>query len=260
MMHNPHTAMSGVLNATGVVGDIFQESVTQAYGKAHFFVPRFFVAALVVAAGYVLGRAISAVAVRIFRLIQLEHMLERADVRVEFQGLGLAEIVSIAIRWYVYLIFITVAVGTFGVPTVDALMRLILVEYSPRIVQSALIVLLGIVVGEYVARRLGTIELPQAKILGVLTNILIVYVAVVLALPLLVMGVERSIVTLVLALPLIVVLCSLGLGLSLGMGLAIGLGSRDVVSELLGEYLSLHRRSQRLAQTPRSTARTGPHP
>lgn len=207
--------------------------------------PALIAAVLVLLAGYLLAR-------------QLERWVDRALKRLDFnrvaQEQGLAEAVGRArpyldpvhavgklMFWLVMLVVILLASAALGMESINEMFGLML-AFIPTLIAGIVIVILGIIVGEFVR---GLIVASAGRVEGVpmlakLAKVAVVVIAIFMALQQ--VGVAEEIVTSAFILILGAV--------ALGAGLAFGLGNRDLAGEITRKWYEEGRRRNRRKTDP----------
>lgn len=221
---------------------ILQKSLEQI--KQTF--PDLIMATLVLIVGVVLGNIISFFVKKFLKLLKLEKFLESLELRTTFMGKDTSELIALSIKLYVYLIFLSLSISTITQIKLiqQDLMGKIVLDWAPRFFQAGTLLIIGIFLGEHISKRIAKIELPYARLVGLIANAIFVYFVIALTLPLILGVTNNSLLTIVLSLPLLVVLASFSFGISIALGLAIGLGLKDGIRDITEEYLALRKRDQ----------------
>lgn len=202
--------------------------------------PALIVAVLVLLAGYLLARQIER---------WVDQLLKRLDFnRVAREG-GIAEAVDRArphmdpvhaigklVFWLVMLVVILLSSAALGLESINDMFGLML-SFIPTLIAGIVIVIMGIIVGEFVR---GLIVASAGNVAGVpivakLAKTAVVLIAVFMALQQ--VGVAEEIVTSAFILILGAV--------ALGAGLAFGLGNRELAGEITRRWYEEGRRRNR---------------
>lgn len=207
--------------------------------------PALIAAVLVLMAGYLLAR-------------QIERWVDRVLKRMDFNKMaeegGLAEAVGRArpyldpvhavgklMFWLVMLVVILLASAALGLESINQMFGMML-SFIPTLIAGIVIVILGIIVGEFVR---GLILASAGRVEGVpmvakLAKTAVVMIAIFMSLEQ--VGVAEEIVTA--AFTLIVG------AVALGVGLAFGLGNRELAGEITRKWYEEGRRKNRRRGDP----------
>lgn len=197
------------------------------------FLPSFFGALVVFVLGLVFARWGKALVVKILETLRLsaavkktgfEKFLKKAEVRVKIE-----EVFGVVVKWVVILVFSIAAANILGLTAVSEILNNIL-EYLPRVFSSVIVLVIGVllagVVESLIKGALGPVDIKTSRLFAKLGSYLVIIFAVLTAVNEL--GIAQSLVN-----TLITGFIAM---LALGFGLALGLGSKDIVSEALGEW------------------------
>jgi hypothetical protein len=217
--------------------DLFLEAaralLAQFGAQVAVFLPKLFLALLVVAAGWLLARLAMLATVRALRAINLNVLTERAGLDEFMREGGVqsdpARVFGYLAWWVVMLAALHIAAGTLGLPYVaDALARLL--AFLPKV----LVALLILIFGAYFARIAGAAVGAYCRAAGVPDEELIARLAryAVLAFVLLIALDELDIGGRVVRESFLIVLA----GVVLALALAFGLGARRWAEALIERW------------------------
>ncbi|MBL8998955.1 MAG: hypothetical protein SFV24_04225 [Gemmatimonadales bacterium] len=217
------------------------------------FVPAFFGAALILVAGYFLARVIER---------GVDALLQRLNFNKVAEAGGLSEAVGRTgsrldpihavgklLFWLVMLVVILLASAALGLNSINQMFGTML-SYIPTLIAAVVIVILGMIVGEFVR---GLVLASAGGVEGVptlakLAKGAVLLIAVFMAMQQ--MGVADEIITAAFTL-------ILG-AIALAAGLAFGLGNKDLAGEITRRWYEEGQERRRLRR--RATDRTGEHP
>jgi hypothetical protein len=192
------------------------------------FLPSLLAAILILVVGYLLARLVEKAADAILEKVRFDQALDRGGVRAALQRTGTrldpSSLVARLVFWTIMLVAILMASNALGLTAVaDMFERL--VAYIPNVIVAVLIIVAGMLIGEFVkdliAASLG--EVGGAMATARAAKIAIVALSIFMALD-----------QLQIAQSIVVTAFTLLLGaVALAAGLAFGLGNR----ELAGEYM-----------------------
>ncbi|MFY9402645.1 MAG: hypothetical protein WAQ07_04490 [Candidatus Omnitrophota bacterium] len=157
--------------------------------------------------------------------IELETILEKGGI-----GYSLSELIGVICYWIGILVTFVVAINAVGLAiAADLLNRIIL--YVPNVVSAVFILILGMfaatVLKNIVVTTANNSGLPYGKLLGKVSEVIVIAFAIFIGLEQLNIGVGT-----------IHLILSIALGsLGLGFAIAFGLGCKDTVGKLVADFL-----------------------
>jgi mechanosensitive ion channel-like protein len=196
------------------------------------FVPVVTSAALLVLAGWLLGRLARYLASRLIGAV-LTRLGARPSLRHALVSSGVASHVPAVIGgfayWLVFLFFVAAALETLGLPVVTGALNRV-AYYLPNVLAALVVIFAGIILGSLVRGALtqtaASAGVGFGAAVGRLAQSTVVLVAIVVALEQ--VGIQAQV---------LIVIVGIVLGTTLaGAGLAFGLGARTAVSSIIGSY------------------------
>lgn len=206
------------------------EPVKAMLVRAAGFVPTLIGILVILVVGWIVAGLLKNVVVRLLKLIQFDTASEKSGLSDVLRRGGikqtLSELIGGLIYWLIMLLVVMAALNALGMTVVASLLDKVIL-YIPNVIAAVFIIALGI----FVASILGTIvrtaatnaDLPQSKLLGQLTQIVIVTFAVLMTFE------QLNIATTILNNVITILLGAIGLALAI----AIGLGSKDIAGKLI---------------------------
>jgi hypothetical protein len=214
---------------------VILDSIGELSTEVVAFLPSLAATVAILIAGWLVSKAVEAVAGRGLRRVGLDEVGRRLGLDRTLERAGISSspsrIVARLLFWILMLTFVLSGVETLGLSAVTTTIDR-LIAYLPNVIAAGLIVVLGLLLGRFSRSVLGSAaaaaDVPQAARLGALAQGLVVLVVGVLALEQL--GIDTRIVA---------VMISVVLGAaSLSVGVTFALGARPVASHILaGHFL-----------------------
>ncbi|MFN2385849.1 MAG: mechanosensitive ion channel [Thermoanaerobaculia bacterium] len=192
------------------------------------FLPSLLAAILILVVGYLVAKLVEKATDAILEKVRFDQALDRGGVRAALQRTGTrldpSSLVARLVFWTIMLVAILMAVNALGLTAVAAMFER-LVAYIPNVIVAVLIIVAGMLIGEFVkdliAASMGGVG--GAMAMARAAKIAVVALAIFMALD-----------QLQIAQSIVVTAFTLLLGaVALAAGLAFGLGNR----ELAGEYM-----------------------
>jgi len=175
-------------------------------------------AVLTLIIGWIIGFAVGRITKEIILRLKVDQYISRGK-RPLFR---LSDIFSLIFKWWIYVLAIWTAVGILGIPALTEVMQAIVMNFIPGLVKAIVIVMVGYVIGEYVKKQIEATKIEYSGLMGNVFFFFIVYVAIAMALPL--MGIDPTI--------LLIIMGSIGVGIAV----ALGLGLKDIVATIAKKY------------------------
>ncbi len=199
------------------------------------FLPKLVATLLIVGVGWLVSRLVAAVTERLLRQVGLDRVADHVGISATLQRAGLAapcsRIVARLVFWVLMLTFLLSAVETLGLTAVTGTIDR-LIGFLPNVIAASLIFVLGLLLARLVRNLVSSgaaaAELDAAARVGALAETAVAVVAATVALEQL--GIETSVVVMVLAAVIGTLAVTLGIGLALG--------ARPIVTQILaGHFL-----------------------
>lgn len=200
--------------------------------RIYTFLPALLGAALLVLAGWLIGRLLAWVARRIIAAI-LMRLGRQPAIGGAIENSGVAtqipRVIGGFVFWFVFVFFVAAAMETLGLPVVTASLNRV-AYYLPNVLAALLMVLAGVIVGKVVgnavARTASGTGMAFGPAIGGIVRGTILLVAVVVAIEQ--VGIQADV---------LVVMVAVVVGATLaGAGLAFGLGARSAVGNIIASH------------------------
>lgn len=164
----------------------------------------------------------------------VEKFLQGHGVHDAFVGFTFSNIMVALLKLYVVVAFLGIAADVIRVPMITFFAAQA-VGYLPSLVQGLVILLAGLMAGDYITDRVKEHKkMPFANPVAIVIELFIAYNALVIAMPLLLPAADPSL----LIWSFLIVLAAFGIALGLGAAIAIGLGMKDAVSDVAKKHKS----------------------
>ena len=216
--------------------DRLRASFSEVFGE---LIPALLGALIIVFAGYLLAKVLERLVERFLRRVGLNRMLERGGVMeaVERSGAHLnpARVLSNLVFWLVMFAVILVAANALGLESLASVFGE-LVSYIPSVIAAIVIILVGIVLGQFVGGLIAASAgaLHGGRALARIGSGGVILLAVFMALQEL--GIATDIVTTAFAI--------LFGAIALALALAFGLGGRELAGEITREWYARYKQER----------------
>ncbi|MEE9116389.1 MAG: hypothetical protein V3U09_05765, partial [Thermoplasmata archaeon] len=155
-------------------------------------------AIVILIVGYIVAKVVKWLVVKSLKRVKVDDFFRETGLLESLRGVGFSgvpDLLGLLVFWFIFMIFVAMALEQLGFEQVSAFATLI-VEYLPKIIGAALIILAGMWLGTWAASRVKDpaeeADLPiTSDTLASIVKWLVVFIAVVLALGLL--GIDTTI-------------------------------------------------------------------
>lgn len=215
--------------------EIFLEPVKGMLTQAGSFVSALCAIILILLVGWIAGRLVKNLIVRILDILQIDSYAERIGVdKILAKGgikYSISELIGVLTYWVVMLIALVIAMSTVNLNQQAAGLLNTIVLYIPRVISAIFILVLGLFFASFVNSAVQTAAanagIEQSNLLGRLAQFVLIVFAIDIALRQLqidLSSIENAV---------FVILSSIGLAFAL----AFGLGCKDIAGRLTQEFL-----------------------
>jgi len=213
---------------------VIMESVREMLTRVGAFIPKLIGVLVILIIGWLLAKIIESLLVRALKLIRLDTLSEKSGTS-NFLAKGgikytLSELVGVLVYWIVLLIVMVTALNAMQWTVAAELLNTV-VAYIPNIIVAMFL----LVVGMFVSTLLGTVirtaasnaGIVQAKLLGQITQTVVIIFASVIALQQLRIqtGVILNVINITVA------------AIGLALGLSFGLGCKDIAGKAAQNFI-----------------------
>ncbi|MDP3937488.1 MAG: hypothetical protein Q8R92_05050, partial [Deltaproteobacteria bacterium] len=215
--------------------EILVSSFTEMGRTLAGFAPNVVGAIAILAVGWGVSKVLEIVSRRLLDRMGLNRTVERLGIAETLRGAGvgrkLSDLIALVLFWFLMLIFVLSAFETLHLTAVTGTIDR-LIAYLPKLVATALIVIIGLLfarfVGNVTSSAAAAAQFAFPRQLGSAARVISIFIVGIL-------GAEQlGIDTQILVTGVTALLAAFGLGVSL----AFALGSREVVRAILaGHYL-----------------------
>ena len=196
--------------------------------------PAIVAALLLLLVGFILARVARALVEKFLGVIKLDEHTGKIGFNEVLSRVGCGEspsyVMGFLIYWLIVLVFLVSASNVVQLTVVSELLE-IFVLFIPKLIASMVILFAGLVLGhlafQMVSSAAAANSIEGAKILGRVSNIVVVVFASIMAIE------HLGIDTQILSSSLQIILGTIGLAVAL----AFGLGGRDVAADVIRDFL-----------------------
>ncbi|QQG39733.1 MAG: hypothetical protein HYS81_05200 [Candidatus Aenigmatarchaeota archaeon] len=201
--------------------DVLVGIATDLWTSFAIFIPNLAGAVVLLALGYIIGRALGRVTYELLTRAGVDKELRKeAHIKV-----SVSHFLDMIVRWVVYLVFIQASADVLGIAALAAFVGTV-VGFLPDMIAAGIVMLVAYAVGIYFKEELISSRTVYSKLTGKIIFFLVMYLGLSVALR--VIGIPLLIVDEI----LLILVAAVGLGVAI----ALGLGLKDVVADLAKSY------------------------
>lgn len=206
------------------IGDSFQNTTDGIFD----FLPNLVGFLLILLVGYIISKVVAGLVGKILEKVHIDRRLHESSARkwvdAVLPGASPANGIARIVFWFIFIFFITAAIGALGIPAATGFMNDVL-AYLPNVIVAILIFIVAALVSGAVAaavvRFMG--DTPTGKVVGAVAPAVIMTIAFFMILEQL--QIAPEIVR--------IAFTAIMFALALGLALAFGLGGRELAADLL---------------------------
>jgi len=182
-------------------------------------VPNLLGALVLLLLGWLIGRVVYAVVHKILRKLRIDNYFKLE------KGPQLTGFLSTAIKWVIYLAFISAAVEVVGVTTLsvyfEGLLQLIMGLFG-----GIIVILVAYLIARYIQKQIKTMKSEYSNVLSQIIFLFVMVISVSIAFD--IADIPNSLINTI----IIIIVASVGLGFAI----ALGLGLRETIARLAKKY------------------------
>jgi len=144
-------------------------------------VPGLIAAVIVLIVGWIIAKILKEVTIRLLQKTKIDHYLEDRGLSDSVGGVEVSVIVGSLIKWYVLILFLAQAVAFIEMAVLRRFAE-VLVFYVPLVLGAAVILIIGLILARYVKNLILATGHTFRKTASIIAELIIVYVAAVMAL------------------------------------------------------------------------------
>ena len=133
-------------------------------------------------AGYFVGWIFKKIVIKLVESVRLDDWLEEQNLASAIGGTTISALIGSLVKWSIVALFLTQAVNTFQLTTFQVALETLVLTLLPNVIVAAVIGILGLIIGRYVRNLIEVSMTRFRKIIGFGAELLVIYMAVVIAL------------------------------------------------------------------------------
>ena len=214
-------------------GDVFNSSLQELWWGFIQFAPKFLIAIIFFAVGWVLGNIIARALEQVFSALKIDNLFRSIGVDGFFRKAGMnlnsGYFVGQVVKWFVIIVFLIPSLDLVGLNSIKDFLQDDVLGFLPRVIVAALILIIATIVAEALAKTVTasakTMSLSSANMLGAVTKYAVWIFAFIIALGQL--GIADYYMS--------VLFTGIIAMISIGGALAFGLGGREAAARFIAK-------------------------
>jgi hypothetical protein len=242
------------VNATSVLSPALT-SLNSFFAQVIAAIPRVIAAGIILLIGYIIGRGVGWAIAKILEKTKFEPTMQRTGLgqAVTRSGWSMSRIISTAVRWFIYIFFITAAVNALQFTQLaQALTNIWL--WIPNLVAFIIILVIGSIIAEFIGnwaqKELPARGVPGGKAIGLGAKGILYAIVFVTAITQLQIG--AGILNTVIA----ALVWGIAGAIAIGLGVGMAFGLKDLLPSLIHSSANVESTLKR-GQKIRFDGRTG---
>lgn len=219
------------LNSTSVLGPAMS-SLNQFFSQVIAAIPRVISAGIILLIGYIIGRGVGWVITKILDKTGFEGTISRTGLgqAVTRSGWSMTRIIATAVRWFIYIFFITAAVNALQFTQLAQALTSIWL-WIPNLVAFIIILVIGSIIADFVGnwaqKELPARGVPGGKAIGMAAKGILYAIVFVTAITQLQIG--AGILNMVIG----ALVWGIAGAIAIGLGAGLAFGLKDVLPSLI---------------------------
>jgi MFS family permease len=165
----------------GLLGQGVYDSINLLVQKGVEVVPGIAIAIILLFIGYVVALVLKRVAIEVIKYLKIDHFLESHDLPQAVGGISFSVLIGELVKWYVVILFLAQAVSFLSLNVLSDFIQ-VLVSEVPLVLGAVLLLSLGFYLARYIRHMINKTNYPKKDTLGVLAEVILMYLIVVMAL------------------------------------------------------------------------------
>lgn len=214
-------------------GDVITLSFQNLWVGVVNFVPNLVVAIVILILGWLIGALFGRAIWQVFKSLKVDDALRRAGFESFIRRGGIeldsGAFIGALVKWFVIIVFLVAAFDVLGLSQVNFFLQDVVLNYLPRVLAAALVLLvagvIGDVTGRVVVTTARTAGVHSAHFVGAIAKWSIWVFAILVALSHL--GIAAAFSQ--------ILFTGIVIAVSLAIGLSFGLGGQDAAKDFIGK-------------------------
>ena len=171
----------GALDFAGLLGQGVYGSLDALVQKTISVIPGIAIAIILLVIGYAIALVLKQAVVFVVQNLKVDHFLESHELPQAIGGVPFSVLIGELVKWYVIVLFLAQAVGFLSLEVLSDFIGVLVFEV-PLILSAILLLAVGFYLARYVRNTIHKTNYPKKAVLGLIAEIIVMYLVVVMAL------------------------------------------------------------------------------
>jgi hypothetical protein len=179
-------------------------------------------------AGYFIGVVVKIIISKLLGKMGLDEWFEEQNLLAAIGNKSVSEVAGTIAKWYIFFIFLKQSVELVNLVTLNEVLGF-WIQYALLIIVALCVIIGGMIIGRFARNAIETSKHSLSKVFGLGVEIIVVYIAVVMAIDILMLP------TTLLEFAFLIALAGIVLSVSLMVGIGFGLAMKDEAKVIIKE-------------------------
>lgn len=209
--------------------EIVSQVLSNAYSSFVSSIPVLTFAFILIVVGYLVGLLVKFLAISLLRYIGIDEWFENQHLLAALGNKDLSEIIGAILKWYVFFIFLKQAVELINLFTINEMLGF-WINFVLVLIAAFVVLVAGLIVGRYVRNAVEATKIAMKKMIGLVLELMIVYVAFVMGIRMI--GLPTQLLEYTFLIAVFGAVFAVSLMLGIGFGLALKEEARTIIKEV----------------------------
>ncbi|NMA44467.1 MAG: hypothetical protein GX950_01480 [Candidatus Diapherotrites archaeon] len=209
----------------GVVSEVFANYYTAFVNS----IPVLTFVFVLVVIGYLFGLLVKFLAISLLKYVGLDDWFENQNLLAALGNRDLSEIIGSILKWYVFFIFLKQAVELINLFTIQEMLGF-WISFILTLIAAFVVLIFGMIVGRYVRNAVEATKVAMKKMLGLVLELMIVYVSFVMGIKM--VGLPTQLLEYTFLIAVFGAVFAMSLMMGIGFGLALKDEAKTIVKEI----------------------------
>lgn len=208
-----------------IISEVFSNSYTAFISS----IPMLTFVFVLIIVGYLFGIIVKFLAISLLKYVGLDDWFENQNLLAALGNKDLSEIIGSILKWYVFFIFLKQAVELINLFTIKEMLGF-WISFILTLIAAFVVLVAGMIIGRYVRNSVEATKITMKKMIGLVLELMIVYVAFVMGIRMI--GLPTQLLEYTFLIAVFGAVFAVSLMLGIGFGLALKDEAKTIVKEV----------------------------
>lgn len=209
--------------------ELFSEIFSNFYNSLVSSIPLLVFVFVLIVIGYLVGLLVKFLAISLLKYVGLDEWFENQNLLAALGNKDLSEIIGSILKWYVFFIFLKQAVELINLFTIKEMLGF-WINFILILIAAFVVLVAGMVIGRYVRNAIGATKIAMKKMVGLVLELMIVYVAFLMGIRMI--GLPTQLLEYTFLIAVFGAVFAVSLMLGIGFGLALKDEAKTIMKEI----------------------------